>query len=86
MLIIQRRGSCRGGMGRYYHGSGMFGEIGRKLFSSGIKKIISSGTSSSIAHKVADAVVNGATSTSKSCRRYRERAYIYICECCKNSY
>ena len=65
MLIIQRRGSCRGGMGRYYHDSGMFGEIGRKLFSSDIKKIISSGTSSDIAHKVADAVVNGATSTSK---------------------
>ena len=65
MLTIQRRGSCRGGMGRYYHGSGMFGEIGRKFFSSGNKKIISSGASSAIAHKVADAVMNGATSTSK---------------------
>ena len=63
MLVIHRRGSCRGGMGRYYHGSGMFGEIGRKLISSGIKKAISSGTSSAIAHKVADAVVNGATSS-----------------------
>ena len=65
MLINQRRGSCRGGMGRYYHGSGMLDEIGRKLFSSGIKKSISSGTSSAIAHNVADAAVNGATSTSK---------------------
>lgn len=63
MLVIHRRGS-RGGMGRYYHdGSGMLSELGRKLFSSGIKKAISSGTSSAIAHKVADAVVNGATST-----------------------
>ena len=67
MLVIHRGGSgCRGGgMGRYYHGSGMFGEIGRKLFSSGIGKAINSGASSAIAHKVADAVVNGATSTSK---------------------
>ena len=64
MLVIHRRGSCCGGMGRYYHGSGMFGEMGRKLFSSGIKKAISSGPSSAIAHKVADAVVNGATSSS----------------------
>ena len=72
MLIIHRRGSCCGGMGRYYyHGSGMFGEIGRKLFSSGIQKAISSGTSSAIAHKVADAVVNGATSsTSKKLVTY----------------
>ena len=60
MLIIHRRGSSRGGMGMYYyHGSGMFGEIGRKLFS----KAISSGTNSAIAHKVTDAVVNGATSS-----------------------
>ena len=51
-------------MGRYYYrGSGTFDAIARKLFSSGIKKVISSGTSSAIAHKVADVVVNGATST-----------------------
>ena len=65
MLVIRRRGSSLGGMGRYYRGSGMLDAIARKLFSSGIKKVISSGTSSVIAHKVADAVVNGATSTSK---------------------
>ena len=63
MLLIRRRGSSLGGMGRYYRGSGMFDTIARKLFSIGIKKIINSGTSSTIAHKVADAVVNGATST-----------------------
>ena len=63
MLVIQRRGSSLGGMGRYYQGSGMFDTIARKLFSSGIKKVISNGASSSIAHKVADAVVNGATSS-----------------------
>ena len=58
MLVIHRG---HGGMGRYYHyGSGMLNEIGRKLFPDDIEKVISSGTSSSIAHKVADAVVNGA--------------------------
>ena len=66
MLVIRRRGSdCRGGLGRYYQGSGVFDGIARTLFSSGIKKAINSATSSAIAHKVADAVVNGATSTSK---------------------
>ena len=64
MLVIRRRGSSLGGMGRYYYqGSGMLDTIARKLFSSGIQKVISNGASSAIAHKVADAVVNGATST-----------------------
>ena len=63
MLIIHRDGSCAGGMKRY-HGSGMFDAIGRKLFSSGIKAITST-TSKAIAHKVADAAVNRAVSTSK---------------------
>ena len=45
MLVIHR---SNGGMRRYYQGSGMFGELGRQLFSSGIKKAISSGASSTI--------------------------------------
>ena len=65
MLIVIRSGGVNGGLRRYYRGSGMFATIARKLFSSGIKKAISSGASSAMAHKVADAVVNGATSTSK---------------------
>ena len=65
MLVIQRRGSSLGGMGRYYRGSGMFDTIARKLFSSGIKKVISNGASSAIARKVVDAVVNGASTSSK---------------------
>ena len=72
MLLIQRNGCggggvlFHGGMRRYYRGSGMIADIGRKLFSSGIKKALSSGTTSAIAHKVVDAVVNGAASeTSK---------------------
>ena len=70
MLVIRVRGSCAGVLGRYY-GSGMFDATGRQLFSSGFKKAISSGMNSAIAHKVADDVVNGATSASqkgwKSC-------------------
>ena len=69
MLVIHPRGtsSFHGGMGRYYHGSGIVEGIGRGLFSRGdIKKAISSGASSAIAHKVVDAVVNGpAGETSK---------------------
>ena len=64
MLIILRRGSGRGG--RYYRrGSGMLGTLAQTIFSGGVKKAINSATSSAIAHKVADAVVDGATSTSK---------------------
>ena len=48
-------------MGRYYHGSGIVDDIGRTLLS----KAISSGTSSAIAHKVVDSVVNGATLVGK---------------------
>ena len=43
----------------------MLDAVGRKLFSSGFKRAISSGVNSALAHKVADAVVNGATSTSQ---------------------
>lgn len=65
MLIIPRGGSGCGRRYRYYRGSGIFGTIARQLFSSGIKKAISSGARSAVAHKVADVVVNGATSASK---------------------
>ena len=64
MLVIRARGSCAGGL-RRYSGSGMFDAIGRKLFSSGFTKVISSGVNSAIAHKVVDVVVNGATSASQ---------------------
>ena len=64
----------------------MFGEIGRKLFSSGIKRIISSGTSSAVGHKVADVVVNGATSTSKNVADAIAIELTSASECYKNSY
>ena len=43
----------------------MLNAIGRQLFSSRFKKAISSDVNSAMAHKVVDAVVNGATSTSQ---------------------
>ena len=43
----------------------MLDAVGRNLLSSGFKRAISSGVKSAIADKVADAVVNGATSTSQ---------------------
>ena len=66
MLVIRPRGggSCDSGLGRY-SGWGMLDAVGRRLFSSGFKRAISSGVNSALAHKVVDAVVNGATSTSQ---------------------
>ena len=63
MLIIKSRGGDYGM--RRYAVSGIFYSITRKMFASGLKKAISTGANSVIAHKVADAVVNGATSASQ---------------------
>ena len=64
MLVKRSRGSCDSGLGRY-SGSGTLDAVGRKLFSSGFKRAISSGVNSALAHEVADSVVNGAISTSQ---------------------
>ena len=66
MLIIKPRGGDHG-MGRYaaVEGSGIFDSISRKMFATGLKKAISTGANSVIAHKISDAVVNGATSASQ---------------------
>ena len=66
MLIIKPRGGDHG-MGRYaaVNGSGIFDSISRKMFATGLKKAISTGANSVIAHKISDAVVNGATSASQ---------------------
>ena len=63
MLVIKSRGGDHG-MGRYT-GSGIFDSITRKMFASGLKKAISAGAKSVIAHKISDAVVNGATTASQ---------------------
>ena len=61
-LVIQnRRGSTAGGL-RRYTGAGLFSSIGRKLFSSGLKKVINVATKANLPQKIANVVVNGAQS------------------------
>ena len=48
-----------------YGESGIFDAISRKMLASGFKKAIITGARSAIAQKVADAVVNGATSATQ---------------------
>ena len=61
LVIRNRRGSAAAGLHRY-HGSGLFGSIGRKLFSSGLKKVINVATKANLPQKIANVVVNGAQS------------------------
>ena len=61
LVIKNRYGSTAGGL-RRYNGSGIISSIGRKLFSSGLKKVINAASKANISQKVADAVVNGAKS------------------------
>ena len=61
LVIRTRRGAAAGGLKRY-NGSGMFSSIGRKLFSSGLKKVINAATKANLPQKLADVVVNGARS------------------------
>ena len=68
MLVIKPRCGAHG-MGRYTaatttDGSGIFDSVTRKMFATGLKKAISTGANYVIAHKISDAVVNGATSAS----------------------
>jgi len=65
-LVIQnRRGSTAGGL-RRYNGAGLFSSIGRKLFSSGLKKVINVATKANLPQKIANVVVNGAQSASQN--------------------
>jgi hypothetical protein len=61
LVIRNRRGSTAGGL-RRYNGSGLFSSIGRKLFSSGLKKVINVATKANLPQKIANVVVNGAQS------------------------
>ena len=47
LVIRSRYGSAAGGLHRY-NGSGMFSSIGRKLFSSGLKKVINVATKANL--------------------------------------
>ena len=60
MLVTKSRPGANAGGLKRYSGAGIFSSIGRKIFSSGLKKAISSDISSDLAQKVADAVVSGA--------------------------
>lgn len=63
MLKVPPRG---GGNKKYqYGGSGIFDSLTRKIFSTGMKNVINTAAKSAITQKVANAVVNGATSTAE---------------------
>ena len=63
MLVVKSRG---GGEKRYRYGrSGIFDTLSRKLFSSGVKNVISTAAKSAIGQKVTIAVVNGASSATQ---------------------
>ena len=63
MLVVAPRGD---GRRQYcYGGSGIFDIISRSMLSRGFKKVISTNARSAIAQKVADVVVNGATSATQ---------------------
>ena len=61
LVIRNRYGSAAGGL-RRYTGSGIFSSIGRKLFSSGLKKVINVASKANLPQKIADFAVNGAQS------------------------
>ena len=56
MLVIESRGHLQ-----RYNGYGMFNSIGRKMFSNGVKAATNKAARSVIVQKVANAIVNGAT-------------------------
>lgn len=63
MLVVKARG---GGKKKYqYGGSGIFDAITKKIFQGSLKSAISTGAQSAIGQKIADAVVNGATTATK---------------------
>ena len=63
MIVIRKRSVVK----KYcYGGSGIFMNIGKKLFTRGLlKKAINTAAKSTIAQKVSDAVVNGATAATQ---------------------
>ena len=64
LIIRSRQGVTAGGL-RRYNGSGIFSSIGRKLFSSGRKKVINVAAKANLPQKIANVVVNGAQSAGK---------------------
>ena len=61
LVIRTREGIAASGL-RRYRGSGIFSSIGRKLLSSGLKKVINATSKANLSQKIANVVVNGAQS------------------------
>ena len=75
LIITSRHGSTAGGLGRYTGGD-IFSSIGRQ----GLKRVINSAVSSTLAQKVADAVVNGAQKVATSVTNGAQKAIGNIAE------
>ena len=58
-LVIESRGKNSGGGLNRYQGQGIYKLIGRKVFLSGLKKVINSLEKENHSQNIADAVVNG---------------------------
>ena len=63
-LVIDSRGSAVAGLKRY-NGEGIFSSIGRKLFLSGLRKVINAVEKKNHSQKIADVVVNERRDSSK---------------------
>ena len=63
-LVINSRGSAVAGLKRY-NGEGIFSSIGRKLFLSGLRKVINTVEKKNHLQKIADTVVNGRRGSSQ---------------------
>ena len=63
-LVINSRGSTVAGLKRY-NGEGIFSSIGRKLFLSGLRKVIKAVEKENHSQKIADVVVNGRRDNTK---------------------
>ena len=75
LIITSRRGSTAGGLGRYTGGD-IFSSIGRQ----GLKRVINSAVTSTLAQKVADAVVNGAQKVATSVTNGAQKAIGNVAE------
>ena len=72
LVINSRQGAAAGGL-RRYNGSGIFGSIGRKMYSSGLKKVINIAKEQNLPQKVAGFVVNGAQSVGEELGKAAKR-------------
>ena len=72
LIINSRQGAAAGGL-RRYNGSGIFGSIGRKMYSSGLKKVINIAKEQNLPQKVAGFVVDGAQSVGEELGKAAKR-------------